>query len=108
MITIYSMSRKFPWFPDYKVEIKYQSFSLKKVFHDNYLFQVKKFPWFPGYKVEVVVLYSFAYVCLYIYTLYLVNLVSLYCVIVLVILSSIYYCLLIIFHDIRRYYRSQT
>ena len=51
--------------------------------------------------LPIVVLYSFVHVCLYIYTVYLDNLVSLYCVIVLVVLSSIYYCLLIIFHDIR-------
>ena len=53
-----------------------------------------------------VVLYSFAHACLYIYTVYLDNLVSLYGVIVLVLLSCIYYCLLIIFQDIRRYYTS--
>ena len=53
-----------------------------------------------------VVLYSFAHACLYIYTVCLDNLVSLYGVIVLVLLSYIYYCLLIIFHDIRRYYNN--
>ena len=54
-----------------------------------------------------VVLHSFAHACLYIYTVCLDNLVSLYGVIVLVLLSYIYYCLLIIFHDIRRYYICQ-
>ena len=51
-----------------------------------------------------VVLYSLAHACLHIYTVYLDNLVSLYCVTVLVPLSSIYHCPSITLHNIQRYH----
>ena len=57
MIAIYSKLRKFPWFPGYKVEIKYEPFSLKKFILSFLMIAIysklRKFSWFPGYKVEV-------------------------------------------------------
>ena len=53
---IYSKLRKFPWFPGYKVEIKYRLLCLKKYnlsFFMTIYSKLQKFPWFPGYKVEI-------------------------------------------------------
>ena len=53
MITIYSKLQKFPWFPGYKVEVKYKLFSLKKFILSFFMITIySKFPWL-GYKVEV-------------------------------------------------------
>ena len=57
MITIYSKLQKFPWFPGYKIEVKYKLFSLKRFILSFFMITIysklQRFPWFPGYKVEV-------------------------------------------------------